>query len=68
MEPSRVEINPCLYGQLNFDKGGEDVQQGKERQALHEWCWEDGTDMGKRMKLLLSHTIHKNKLKMDERL
>ena len=56
-------MNLHLYGQLIYDKEDRNIQWGKKDSLFDKQCWENWTATCKRIKLILSHTVPKNKFK-----
>ena len=62
------EINPSLYGQLIFDKGGRSIKWSKNSH-FNRWCSDIWTATRKKNETLSpTYAIHKNKLKIDKTL
>ena len=59
-------MDPQTYGQLIFDKAGKNIQWNKDS-LQQEVLGKLDSDMQKNELGPLSYTMHKNKLKMDER-
>ena len=57
------EIHSCTYSYLIFDKGGKNIQCGKES-LFNKWSWENWTATCKRIKLEHFLTPYTDKLKM----
>ena len=62
------KINPSLYGQLIFDKGGRSIKWSKYS-LFNKWFWEIwAANCKKNETQSPAYTIHKNKFKVDKRL
>ena len=55
-------MNPHLYSQLIYNKGGKTIQWGKDS-VYNRWCWEHWTPADEIISL--PYPIYKNKFKVD---
>ena len=61
------EINPSLYSQLTFDKGGRSIKWSKNS-LFNKWLGDLDSYVQKYETRSPTYAIHKNKFKVDKRL
>ena len=64
MEQS-LEIKPCIYGQIIYDKRAKNIQWGKDN-LFNKWWWESWTAVYKRAKLFCLIPQAKNSQKCSK--
>ena len=55
---NEIETNPYIYGYFIFDKGGKNMQWGKDS-LFNKWCWDKWRATSKIMKLEYFLTPHR---------
>ena len=63
----KPRVKPTHYGHLIFDKRGKNIQWRKDN-VLTSGAGKTGQPLVKNISRTLSNTIHKNKLKMDQKI